>query len=74
MSASTFAVRAMQDAGTARTKGKPYPGMGRYVVLTYDGRAWSVYAGANSTEKARKRRAEIAHHPNVLVVANEQPI
>lgn len=41
------------------TNGKPYPGMGAWVVLLRYGDTWVVYRSANSEEKANGRRREL---------------
>lgn len=58
--------------GMARGK-KPFPGMGKFVVITLDyprENLWSAYAGAASEDAARKRAREMSHHPNVRIVEN----
>lgn len=39
----------------ARSK-KPYPGMGKYVLVLNYGKAWVAHGGANTPERARAMR------------------
>lgn len=53
---------------------KPFPGMGKFVVITrYPGEdVWSAYAGANTMEGARKRMRELSHYAseNITIAEN----
>lgn len=51
---------------------KPYPGMGRYVLLLdYEG-TWVVHCGAQSVEKLTAERAKLPQWPDsrVRIVEN----
>lgn len=50
-----------------RRAGKPYPGLGPFVVLCAPG---DPYCGANSLEAAKRRLRELPQYPQRCIVSN----
>ena len=65
---------AMRENGSARKKGKPFPGLGKFVLVGHsEVYGWIAFGGANTEEAARRKYAGIGHYPHKRVIPNEEP-
>ncbi|CAB4172074.1 hypothetical protein UFOVP1346_57 [uncultured Caudovirales phage] len=66
---------AMRKNGPARKKGKPFPGLGKFVLVGHsEVYGWMAFSGANTEEAARRKLAEYGQYANRLVIPNEEPV